>query len=318
MPVLFLNESEVKGLLTMEMALEAVEAGFRKMALEEAFTIPRSRCQTDQTVLHVLSASAKTLGVLGLKAYTTNRRGTRFHVNLYDGKTGEMLALMQGDWLGRYRTGAASGVATKYLARPDAEVLSILGSGKQALTQALAVAGVRKLSEIRVFSPKSENREKFAAELREILKLNVVASASAEEAVRGSHIVCTITSSREPVLLGDWLSPGMHLNIAGSNFLGKTEIDMEVVKRSKPLVIDHKEQGQIEAGDFVEALNQQVLTWSEVTELGRIVANREPGREHPEQITLFKSLGIAVQDIALGIQVFQRAKAQNIGTWLEF
>lgn len=317
MPVLFLNEAEVQQVLSMEMALEAVEVGLRKMALEEAFNIPRSRCQTDQTMLHVLSASAKTLGVLGLKAYTTNRRGAKFHVLLYDGKSGEMLSMMQGDWLGRFRTGAASGVATKYLSRPESSILAVLGSGAQALTQAIAVAAVRSLKEIRVFSRSQENREAFARQLGEKLKITTIATSSAEEAVRGSDVVCTATSSREPVLLGDWLAPGMHLNLVGSNFLTKTEVDLEVVTRSKRLVVDHKEQAQLEAGDFVEAINQHRITWAEVTELGRIVAHRETGRGSPEQITLFKSIGIAVEDIALGIQVYRKAKETGIGTWLD-
>jgi alanine dehydrogenase len=317
MPVLFLNEDEVQRVVSMEMAIEAVEVGLRKMALEEAFNVPRTRCQTDQTMLHVLSASAKTLGVLGLKAYTTNRRGAKFHVTLYDGKTGEMLCLMQGDWLGRYRTGAASGVATKHLSRPESSVLAVIGSGTQAFTQALAVAAVRNLKEIRVFSKTPEKRDAFARQLNETLKIKTVASATGEEAVQGADVVCTATSSREPVLFGAWLAPGTHVNLVGSNFLTKTEADLEVITRAQRLVVDHKEQAQSEAGDFVEALNQHRITWTEVVELGRIVAHRETGRGSPDQITLFKSIGIAIEDIALGIQVYRKAKEAGIGTWLE-
>src|SRR5262249_779475 len=125
MPVLYLTEDDVRQVLTMEMALDAVETGLKKISLDEAVNIPRSRCQTDHSVLHVMSAAGKTLGVMGFKAYVTNRRGAKFHVNLFDGKTGEHLAWMQADYLGQVRTGAASGVATKYLARADSSTVGI-------------------------------------------------------------------------------------------------------------------------------------------------------------------------------------------------
>src|SRR5947207_1852178 len=139
MPVLLLNEDEVRQLLTIDMALEAVEQGLRKMALDEAHNIPRSRVQTDHAVLHVMSAAAKSLGVMGCKVYATSRKGNHFHVALYDGKTGALLSLMQADYLGQVRTGAASGLATQFMARADAAVVGVFGSGKQARTQIEAV-----------------------------------------------------------------------------------------------------------------------------------------------------------------------------------
>src|SRR5262249_50626741 len=146
MPVLLLTEDDVRHLLTMDMALEAVEQGLRKLALDEAQNIPRTRAQTDQAMLHILSASAKALGGMGYKAYATTRRGAHFHVGLYDGKTGALLALIQADYLGQMRTGAASGVATQYMARPDAVEVGLFGAGKQARTQLLAVCKVRKIN----------------------------------------------------------------------------------------------------------------------------------------------------------------------------
>src|SRR5437764_11748300 len=158
MPVLYLTEDEVTRLLTMELTIEAVETGLRKMALEEAFNIPRSRCQTDHAMLHVLPAAAKTLGVIGYKAYVTSRTGARFHVTIYDGKSGEMLSVMQADYLGQVRTGAASAVATKHLSRKDSATVGIFGAGKQARTQLLGVSKVRKLSRAVVWSPSEQRR----------------------------------------------------------------------------------------------------------------------------------------------------------------
>jgi alanine dehydrogenase len=317
MPVLHLNEDEVRQILTMEMAIEAVESGLRKMGIEEAFAVPRARCQTDHTMLHVLPAAAKTLGVIGYKAYTTNKTGNRFHVTIYDAKSGEMLAIMQADWLGQVRTGAASAVATKHLARKEAATVGIFGSGKQAKTQLLAVAKVRTLKHAYVYSSNEENRKHFALEMAKICEIPVTSVAHPEEAARGMDIICTATSAREPVLLGKWIEPGQHMNIIGSNFLAKSEIDVEVVKRSNVVVIDSKDQGRLEAGDLVAALDQGVIEWIDITELGRIVAQRAPGRQAQEDVTLFKSLGLGLEDIAVAIKVYQKAKETNVGRWFE-
>lgn len=317
MPVLHLTEDEVRGLLTMEMAIEAVEAGLRKMALEEAFNVPRSRCQTDHAMLHVLPAAAKTLGVIGYKAYVTTRSGSRFHVTIYDGKSGEMLALMQADHLGQVRTGAASAVATKHLARKDCTTAGIYGAGKQARTQLLGVSKVRKLTRAVVWSPSEERRTAFAREMTQECGFEVLPAASAEEVARGLDVICTATSAREPVLFGAWLSPGQHVNAIGSNFLAKAEIDAEVVRRASVVTIDSKDQGRLEAGDLVAALDQGVIEWIDVAELGRVVAMRSPGRQSAVDITLFKSLGIGLEDIAVAMRVYQKAKDAGVGRWLD-
>jgi ornithine cyclodeaminase/alanine dehydrogenase-like protein (mu-crystallin family) len=317
MAVLHLTEDEVMNLLTMDMAIEAVEVGLRKMALEEAFNVPRSRCQTDHTMLHVLPAAAKTLGVIGYKAYVTSRSATRFHVTIYDGKTGEMLSIMQADYLGQVRTGAASAVATKHLARKEASTVGIFGSGKQARTQLLGVSRVRNLTRAVVYSPNEDRRTSFAKELSTECGFEVVPAKTPEEAARGLDVICTATKSREPVLFGAWLSPGQHINAAGSNFLGKAEIDVEVVKRSNVVIIDNKDQGRLEAGDLVAALDQGVLEWTDITELGRVVAMRSAGRQSAEDITLFKSLGIGLEDIAVAIRVYHKAKEAGVGRWID-
>jgi ornithine cyclodeaminase/alanine dehydrogenase-like protein (mu-crystallin family) len=317
MPVLHLTEDEVRGLLTMDDAVPAVEAALRKLALEEAINVPRARCQTDHAMLHILPAAAKTLGVIGYKAYVTTRAGARFHVTIHDGKTGEMLALMQADYLGQVRTGAASAVATKYLARTDAATAGIFGTGKQARTQLLGVSKVRNLSRAVVWSPSEERRKAFAAEMSNSCGLEVVPATTPEEAARGLDVICTATSAREPVLFGAWLSPGQHLNVIGSNYLAKSEIDVEVVKRANVITIDSKDQGRMEAGDLVAALDQGVIEWTDVAELGRVVAMRAPGRRSAQDVTLFKSLGIGLEDIAVAKKVYDKAKEARVGRWLD-
>jgi alanine dehydrogenase len=317
MSVLYLTEEDVRQVLTMEMAIEAVEVGLRKMALEEAFNIPRTRCQTDHAMLHVLSAAAKTLGVLGYKAYVTTKKGARFHVTIYDGKTGDMTAMMQADFLGQMRTGAASAVASKHLSRKESSTVGIFGSGKQARTQLLGTCKVRKIERAHVYSPHEENRKAFAAEMSTACGIPVTAVATPEEAARNLDIICTATKAREPVLKGEWISPGQHLNIVGSNFLSKSEIDVDVVKRVNLIFIDHKDQGKQEAGDLVEALDQRVIEWIDVQELGRLVAMRAPGRQSPQEVTLFKSLGIGLEDIAVAAKVLAKATEAGIGKKLE-
>lgn len=317
MPVLYLTEDDLRQILTMEMAIDAVETGLRKMALEEAFNVPRTRCQTDHVMLHVLSAAAKTLGYLGFKAYTTTKHGTHFHITLYDGRTGEMAALMQADYLGQMRTGAASAVATKHLARSEASTIGLFGAGKQARTQLIGCCKVRPIERAYVYSPNQERCKTFAGEMTIQCGLEVVAVSSPEEAARNRNIVCTATSSRDPVLKGDWISEGQHLNVVGSNFLSKSEIDVDVIKKADLIFIDHKDQGKMEAGDFIAALDQHVIEWSDINELGRLIASRTPGRTSPQEVTLFKSLGIGLEDVAVAGKVLEKAKAAGIGKWLD-
>lgn len=313
MSVLYLTEAEVVRVLTMDLALDAVSAAFRKLALEEAENVPRRRCQTDLVMLHVLPAAAKTLGVIGFKAYTTSKAGTRFHVTLYDAKSGAMSAIIEADVLGQYRTGAASGVATKILARPDAASVGCFGTGKQARTQLLAVCRVRPIKRIHVYGRDAARRSDFAARMGEETGAEVVAVEKPEDAARGHHVVITATGAREPILLGEWIGEGQHLNLIGSNFLAKAEADVEVFRKATLTAVDSKEQAKLEAGDFVRALDASVLKWADVQELAPLVVGRYPGRESPRDVTIFKSLGLGIEDIALGARVVELARQQGLG-----
>jgi ornithine cyclodeaminase/alanine dehydrogenase-like protein (mu-crystallin family) len=313
MPVLLLTEDDVRQVLTMEMALEAVEQGLRKMALDEVQNVARSRVQTDHGMLHVMSAAAKTLGVMGLKSYSTTRRGAQFHVALYDGKTGALLALIQADFLGQMRTGAASGVATQYMARHDATEVGLFGSGKQARTQLQAVCRVRKITRVQVYSPNEEHRRRFAAEMSNLCETEVVTVPRPEMAAEDKDIIITATNSREPVLNGHWLAEGTHINAAGSNFLGKAELDAVAVRRCDSIAVDSKDQARLEAGDFVQALEEGSIHWADIHELGQVIVGRYTGRAHAQDVTLFKSLGIAIEDVAVAARVYAAAQEAGLG-----
>jgi ornithine cyclodeaminase/alanine dehydrogenase-like protein (mu-crystallin family) len=318
MPVLLLNEDEVRQVLTMEMALEAVEQGLRKLALDEAMNVPRARVQTDHVVMHTMAASAKTLGAVGYKSYTTSRKGNHFYVGLYDGKTGVLLSIMQADYLGQVRTGAASGVATQYMARPEASEVGLFGSGKQARTQLQAVCKVRKISRVQVYSPNEEHRRAFATEMSQVCGTDVEPVPRPEMAAEDKDIIITATSSREPVLNGHWIAEGTHINAMGSNFLGKVEIDAVAVRRCESIVVDSKEQARVEAGDFVQPLEDGSIHWADVHELGQVIVGRYAGRSHPQDVTLFKSLGIAIEDVAVAAKVYAKAHAAGIGKLVEW
>jgi alanine dehydrogenase len=318
MPVLLLTEDEVRQLLTMDMALEAVELGLRKLALDEAVNIARARAQTDHVMLHSMSAAAKTLGFMGYKCYATSRRGTHFHVGLYDGRSGSLLALIQADYLGQVRTGAASGVATQYMARHDAAEVGIFGSGKQARTQLQAVCKVRKVRRIQVYSPNEERRRRFADDMTTVCQCEVQPVPRPEMAAEDKDIVITATTSREPVLNGNWISEGTHLNVIGSNFLGKAEVDAVCVRRCASIIVDSKDQARIEAGDFVQALEEGSIHWADIHELGQVIVGRYTGRAHAEDVTMFKSLGIAIEDIAVAARVYQKALETGAGRTIDW
>ena len=318
MAVRLLTEDDVRRLLSMEDTLDAVEAGLRKMALDEAFNISRGRVQTDHSMMHLMGASAKSLGFMGYKAYTTGRKGNHFHVGLFDGKTGALVALIQADYLGQMRTGAASGVATKYMARADATTVGLYGSGKQARTQLQAVCKVRKISRVHIYSRNEERRKAFAEEMSRLCETEVLPVSHPELAAREMDIIITATTAQEPVLFGSWITQGTHINAIGSNFLGKAELDADAVRRCNLVVVDSRDQARIEAGDLTQALDAGTLRWQDVRELGYIVVGRFAGRPHPQDITLFKSLGIALEDVAAAGKLYARAVEANAGTLIDW
>ncbi len=314
MEVLYLTETDVERLLTMEAALEAVEAAFRACVAGQVQSHPRRRLRTSAGAwLNYMAANDDRSGYFGMKLYTVSSLGTAFLVPLYKGDTGELVALLEADFLGRMRTGAASGVATKYMARADAKRVAIIGSGHQAPTQLEAIASVRRLESACVYSPNPGRRRGFAERMSAWLGLRVEPAASAEEAVRSADIVATITSTLAPVVQGAWLRPGTHINAAGANFPKRRELDDDVIARAARIVVDSREQSRMEAGDLLQPFQENPQRWEEVRELSEVVAGMSPGRGAPEEITLFKSLGVALEDVAVAARVYERARAEGVG-----
>lgn len=311
---LLLNEKHVRELLTMPVAIAAVEEVMRRQAGGQAIVHPRQRLELpDKGFLHYMAGADVTAGLVGMKLYTSVRRALRFLVPLYRSTTGELVALIEADHLGLMRTGAASGVATRYMARADAQTLAIIGTGYQASSQVEGVAAVRKLRSVRVFSRDAARRTKFAAEMGERIGVPVEAATSAEQAVRGADIVVTATTAHRAVVEGAWLAPGTHINAIGANFPQKRELDDEAVGRASRIVVDFVEQAKMEAGDLIQAFVGDAARWNSVRELAQIIAGKFPGREGAEEITLFKSSGIAIWDVAVAARVVDLAVARRMG-----
>jgi ornithine cyclodeaminase/alanine dehydrogenase-like protein (mu-crystallin family) len=314
---LFLTESDVCELLPMERALECVEASFVEQGNDRAINRSRERILLPQVSLHYMAGALPESQHLGMKIYTVTRQDFRFIVLLFDAVSGRLLSLMQADHLGRIRTGAASGIATKYLARPDASRVGLMGTGRQARTQLQAIAQVRKLSGVKAFGRDKNRLQGFCHEMSEELGVPVEPASSAEEATRFGEIVCTATTAQQPVVAGECLQPGAHLNAIGANMANRRELDDEAIRRSTLIAVDSVEQSRKESGDLIQGLTNLGRGWESVIELHSIVAGRHPGRASAEQVTLFKSHGIALWDVAVGGFIYGEALRLGKGKELE-
>lgn len=317
---LHINEAEVQQLLTMSMAMDAVEEISRKQAEGRVVLHPRRRFELPAGggFFHYMAAMDTEAGFIAMKQYTYVKGVLRFLVPLYEISTGALVALIEADFMGQQRTGAASGVATKYLARQNARTAAILGTGGQAKTQLEAVAAARKLDSARVYSRDPERRTNFCSEMSSRLGIPVHPADSATEAVRGADIVTTATTSAKPVFDGQDIAEGAHMNAIGANHAHKRELDEIAISRAAVILVDSIEQSKQEAGDLIIPFQRQPKKWDAVRELDQLVSGKVPGRANDEQITLFKSNGIASWDLAVAEKVYALAKQKNLGRELPF
>ncbi len=316
MPPLYLTEDDVLWLLDLPTAMTVIEQAFVELANERAENQPRRRVAASGFQLHSMSASIPALGVAGVKSYTTTRRGARFHVLLYDCESGQLRAMIEANALGQIRTGAASGLATRAMALPEARIVGCFGTGFQARTQLQAVCAVRPIERVEVYSRDEARRTRFAAEMTELCDVAVHPVAAPDAVAAEKDIVITATTSKTPLFDGRVLEEGTHLNVIGSNYLTKAEIDVTTVRRADRIVCDNREACRLEAGDFVAALEVGTFEWARAADLAEVLTDRAPGRARPEEITLFKSVGLALEDVAVAAHIVQRARAENVGRTL--
>lgn len=319
MAALYLSEDDVAWLLDIDTAIECVEEAFLQWGQEQAENEPRRRVRAGEgSMLHVLSAGAEYLGFSGYKVYTTTRAGARFQFGLFDAKTGQPAAMIEANLLGQMRTGAASAVATKYMARPDAKIVGCFGTGFQARAQLKAVCSVRRIERVEVYGRHDDRRKAFADEMSELCNVPVIPVHSPEDVAAEKDIVICATSSPLPLFDGHALAEGTHLNVIGSNYITKSEIDVTTLRRADHIVCDSRDACKLEAGDFVPALEDGSLDWSRVHELADVVHGRETGRANPEDITLFKSVGLALEDLAVAVRILEKARIEGIGQPLPY
>src|SRR5580693_8458243 len=316
---LHISEDEVRSLLTMPMAVEAVEDISRKQATGEVIVHPRRRFQFNAgNFFHYMAAADHTDGFIAMKQYTFVRGKLQFLVPLYEMATGNLLALIEADYMGQLRTGAASGVATKYMARRDAKVAAIVGTGGQARTQLEAIAAVKQLEIVHAYGRDPKRREAFCELMSKHIGVPVHAASSASEAVRAAHIVCTATTAMNPVIRGADLETGVHINAIGANHANKRELDDEAVASADVIVVDSLEQSRQEAGDLIIAFRGDEACWTGVKRLSEIVGGKIAGRSSDTEVTLFKSNGIASWDLAVAVKVYAMALQKGLGRKLPF
>jgi alanine dehydrogenase len=306
MPLL-LREADVEELLSPEDAIEAVEASFARTAAGAVENRPRIRIGLEDGLFHVMAAADRELGVAGVKSYAGFRDGARFVLALFAADRPELLALVEADRLGQRRTGAASAVAARHLAKRSARTLGLIGCGWQAESQLECIrAALPAIEEVVVYCRDEARRKAFARRF----------GAEAGEWYRDAaeqDVVVTITTSRDPVLRGEWLRPGALVCAAGANRREARELDNAVLERAAFVCCDSREQARLEAGDLVEPVERGVLDWLEVHELAEVVGGEVTGRQREDDIVVFKSLGIATEDLAVAKLVLDRARERGLG-----
>jgi ornithine cyclodeaminase/alanine dehydrogenase-like protein (mu-crystallin family) len=329
MPAIYLTEHDVDRLITVPECIPVIEEAMLHFGRGVAVNQPRRRLRSENFSLQTMAAAITPMGVAGYKNGGSQARrpsgavgrtgGTAStKVFLYSTETNELLAVLDASRLGQVRTGAATGVGTKYQARAGAATVGVFGSGYQARTQLEAVCAVRPIKAAKVFSRTPEHREMFAREMSEKLGITVTPVAEPEQAARGCDIVVTITNTQQPVLQGAWLDPGTHVNAAGGNSLIRGEVDAETVRRAGIVTADSVEDARLECADLMRAVEAGAINWEQVRELGHVVAGLTPGRTSDDQITLFESHGLALWDVAAAGVVYRKAKAQGIGVPMPF
>jgi len=305
---LYLTESDVAGLVSPAEAVDAVDRCFRRMAAGEIEIAPRRRLRLPEGALADMAASDHGLGLAGGKLYAATPDGATFVVCLFDAESSALVAVIEADRLGQLRTGAASGVAARHLAKSGAASLGVIGCGHQAETQVACIrAAVPSIERIVAFCRTSEKLAAFCE------RMDAEPGESHRDAA-GQDVVVTITSSRDPVLRGEWLAPGTLVVAAGANVVSRRELDNTVLQRASFVCCDLLVQAKLESGDLVEPVQAGVLDWLEVHELHEVVAGETAGRQADDDIVVFKSNGLAAWDVALGAEAVRIARERGVGT----
>lgn len=313
---LFLTEEEVKQVITMQLTVDAVEEVMKEYATGSAYNIPRERTRIPKGALHILQGAVESHGVFGYKAYTSAKEETASWIYLYNSARGNLEAIVEANYMGMLRTGAANGVAAKWMSRNDSGVVGMFGAGWQANGQLEALCCVRKIKKAKVIDPIGDRLDAFCKRNEEKLGIEVIPCRKPEDVVKGSDIITTITTSDTPLFSHEFIHPGMHINAAGSNALIRTEIDEKTIRRADRVAVDAKDVAARECGDLLPLLEKGRIHWNQIVELGEIIAEKSWGRQNNEQITIFESHGMGIQDLIIGAKILRLCREKGMGTEL--
>lgn len=311
--VRYLTDNDVKQLISMPQVLGLVESAWKARSLGQASDVPRTRAHVAEGMLNMLMATAPALGFIGFKYYYVTKTGATRHIHLMNVQTGRLEAIIEADTLGSLRTGAASGIATRYLAKKQSDTLGQIGSGGQAATQIAAVHHAVGIKKVKVFSRKREKLVAFCNAVSSELNIDVTPADSAENAIRGADVINVMTRSKTPVMNGDWLEPGQHINAAGSNALEREEIDQRSVERCDVIAVDARATAENECGDLAPLVKQGKLNWKDLTEIGDVITHKAVGRTDERQISLFESQGMGLLDVYVAAEVLKMAREKKAG-----
>ncbi|MSQ29154.1 MAG: ornithine cyclodeaminase family protein [Dehalococcoidia bacterium] len=307
---LFLSNDDVRSLLSVGECVSVLEDLFQQEGRGLVENLPRRRARYGKVGTTLMGGA-----VLGSDAYGVRHGSVSL---LYNTESGKLDAVFEPGTLAWIRTGAASGVAAKYLSAPDASVVGLIGAGRQAVTQIEAICAVRSVRQVKVFARTEATRNEFAREMTRSLGVEVVPVAAPELCVIGSQIVVAITSAREPVFDGHLIEPGTCVIAAGSNSYAKREVDTTTIQRASVVAVDNLEQAKIECGELIWAVDRGEFRWQQAVELHQVVSGQMAGRPSPDAITLFESQGIGIEDVAGMAYVLKKARAAEVGVQLPF
>jgi len=303
---ILITEQDVKNLLTMEIAINSLEEIFKQESKNNAVNSSRIRINLPEGILNFMAASSKKLNLIATKSYIPKpKTSIKFYVQLYNAKDGNLISTIEANLMSRIRTGAATGLATKYLSKNDSSVLGLIGTGSQALHQAIAICTHRKIQKINVFSRNMNNRKNFCEIIKKnIQNVDVIPSKTSKECVEDADIITTITNSATPVLSSEWIKPGTHINAAGTNIGTKRELDEKTISKASIIITDNIPQAKVECGDLIHSIKQGKTSWGKINSLSDLVAGKIKRRNNDSEITIFESQGVGLEDLAVGSAVY--------------
>ena len=307
---IIISEEQVGEILTVKTSVSLLEEAMKSISTGMGFNSPRKRLPTSYNGgnLHFMAASWPEKGIAGHKSYVVTKGKATFVVVLYSTEGEGLLAVVEANLLGQIRTGAASGLASKYLANPDAKTLAVIGTGFQAETQLEAINSQFNLDEARIYSRNKENRDSFVDKMKKKLDLNIIGCNSSDEATNNSDIISLITNSSTPVISDEQITQGIHVNAAGGNSRLRSELSTNSIKKFDFISCDDLDQAKIESKELMEATEKGITSWNKIHELSDVINKKIIGRKNNQDSTLYQSLGIAIQDIAVAKYVYDQIK----------